>query len=131
MVDNMLSELKKIEAPVAIADMMREHREAIESCQAACFNVDNDFRFVLNTTLDLNGCLNDVTKAVKKAQTCFDGVEPSQVLTELMAYCGKDASRNEPTGWGHGPVPCTRTPCAWRSAATCSAVSAATRGCSR
>ena len=51
MADNMLSELKKVQAKSDVLSKMRRHREAIETSDLACFNDDKAFRFVLNLTV--------------------------------------------------------------------------------
>ena len=53
MVDNMLSELKKIGVPETLMRYLGDHRLQIEQRDVGWFNVDEIFRFSLNTTLDL------------------------------------------------------------------------------
>ena len=54
MADNMLSELKKAQVSDHLLSKMRSHRKAIEAVEFAWFNVDESFRFSLNTSAHLS-----------------------------------------------------------------------------
>ena len=83
MADNMLSDLKKLQAHSGVFSFMDAHRVAIERRAADWFTADEVFRFVLNTTLDLKKVLDLVSAVVTAAEACFStATESPDVLQE-------------------------------------------------
>ena len=109
MADNMLSGLNKMLSelfrglPIVQANTCRElllkvmeaHRAVINDVEFAWFNDDENFRFSLNTTLDLNGALRNIASGVRNASDAFaggdDGIATSsETLDELLKYIGAE-----------------------------------------
>jgi hypothetical protein len=71
MASNMTTELKKAGVHEEIIRFMRDHSAEIERMPVEFFNVDDAFRFVLNTTISLKECLEAISTTVKTAEGCF------------------------------------------------------------
>ena len=91
MASNMTTELKKAGVHEAIVRSMREHGAEIERRPVEVFNVDDAFRFVLNTTISLKECIEVISATAKAAEDCFSGAESrAALLAQLMEYFGAD-----------------------------------------
>ena len=86
MAEGMLSELKKAGMQAEVVQFMRDHREIIKKRSAEWFNIDEAFRFVLNTTLDLKKVLEAVGTSTKKATKICMCDTGCQAFEQLMTY---------------------------------------------
>ena len=70
---------------------MRDHGAEIERRPVEVFNVDDAFRFVLNTTISLKECIEVISATAKAAEDCFSGAESrAALLAQLIEYFGAD-----------------------------------------
>ena len=91
MASNMTTELKKAGVHEEIVRSMRDHGAEIERRPVEVFNVDDAFRFVLNTTISLKECIEAISATAKAAEDCFSGAESrAALLAQLMEYFGAD-----------------------------------------
>jgi hypothetical protein len=91
MASNMTTELKKAGVREEIVRSMRDHGAEIERRSVEVFNVDDAFRFVLNTTISLKECIEAISATANTAEGCFGGAESgAAVLAQLMEYFGPD-----------------------------------------